>query len=140
MAFSGESLNIKKSHPYMTFGVYAPVPVPMVGIGYRDLQNNRGTDFSIDLGSVVVGTFVNAHVKYITYFSNNYIAIGAKGSFVIAVYNGRSASAINFAPEITFGKDRKTTFNQINLNFPHVMLRDGISYIPVISYQYGVKF
>jgi len=130
----------KESHNYMTFGIYAPVPVPMVGIGHRDLVDNQGIDLSLDIGSIIIGTFVNAHVKYIKYIENNYIAIGAKGTFAYVSYDGKSGNGIDFAPELTFGKDNKSTFHQINLSLPHISTDKDVSFVPVISYQYGLKF
>ena len=116
MAFcSGEPsiISEKESHNYMTFGLYAPTPFPMVGIGHRDIVDNQGIDLALEGGSIIIGPFVNAHVKYIKYIEDNYIAIGAKGTFAYVSYDGESGSGIDFAPELTFGKDNKAAFFKV---------------------------
>ena len=133
-------VNIKESHSYTTFGIYAPIPIPSVGVGIRNIEMDQGLDLSIDVGTILVGTFGNARCKYIKYYNNNYISTGVKGTMAIIKGRRHYESGYGVAPEITFGKDNKSTFHQINLSIPTYIIDEGLSYIPVISYQYGLKF
>jgi len=136
-----ESNSINQEFSYATFGVCAPIPVPFVGFGYRNVSDSLGFDISGTVGTAIFAHSAGLGIQGLTFFERNYIGWGGGIGYVYVNNNEVRGGAVVMSPGVCFGMDRQRGFHQINLSGPSYFPQIAyLSFVPGISYQYGIKF
>jgi hypothetical protein len=143
---------INQAFNYWNYG-FGPVPLtPYIGVGRREMNNHFGWDASINLGSIIYITTVQAtaNVLYIPNPEENdpfYFGLGIAGGY--AFYSHFAISAI--APDFLIGKEytwleNRKTFMECHLQIPtwhfgYINKKGkGVLSIPLFVIKTGISF
>jgi len=126
--------------PYISAGVYLPLPLPVIGLGYRIKEKSQAYDLSINLATVFIASSVESHLKVLHYFNNqDYFGCGTSFGFSYGGTYFDHAFIGHISPLLTLGREYKDHIKELNLRFP-TFTSDGVNWIPAISFKYGWKY
>ena len=87
-----------------------PLPIPVLGMGYRKQVGHQGGDLSLRVSSIVYLTQVKLVPSYLLYFNPSehgqiYMGIGAGGNLFIQSWKKDDPTVLALSPELIAGKE-----------------------------------
>jgi len=129
-----------KSFSYVSGGIYLPIPLPTIGIGYRIKEKNKAFDLSVNLATVFIASSVESHIKGLHYYNKrDYFGGGTSFGFSYGGSYFDHAFISHISPLLTLGREYKDHIKELNVRFP-TFTSDGVNWIPAISFKYGWKY
>lgn len=136
----------KESYNYFTLGLGPTVPIPNIGLGYRQRNLHHGYDLSVN-GSTAIGIhMIQGKVLYHYYLddlSETPVYTGIGGAVGCIFQNkGRAEAAIS--PSFVIGKQLSCDpgnkrFIEVHIDVPTFTNRDFTA-VPFIYFKYGFSF
>lgn len=137
-----DSADYKESNSfsYVSAGIYLPLPLPTVGIGYRIKEKNQAFDLSVNVATIFVASSVESHIKGLRYFNEkDYFGAGTSFGFSYGGAYFDHAFVSHISPIITLGREYKDHIKELNLRWP-TFTDNGVSWLPGLSFKYGWKY
>ena len=128
------------SFRYGSAGIYLPLPLPTVGLGYRIKDKDQAFDLSVNVATIFIASSVESHIKGLRYFNErDYFGAGTSFGFSYGGAYFDHAFVSHISPIFTLGREYQKHIKELNLRFP-TFTSEGVSWIPGLSFKYGWKY